>query len=167
MSSTIFSVKCSLVYLCVTGNKRLYAKVITVTRSRFLIFSCLKFSFPVIFPTVGRYRDSVKNNKRSSKSKVTYFPASPCTLIKMTLFVSVCIVHEPVIFFRSIKYVSRRIVVKYSVKFSKRAPIIDCFFANEFYTYMLDDAILEEHIHFSHNIVNNIISTYDEFYTFI
>ena len=62
----------------------------------------LKFSFPVIFPTVGRYRDSVKNNKRSSKSKVTYFPASPCTLIKMTLFVSVCIVHEPVIFFRSI-----------------------------------------------------------------
>ena len=102
MSSTIFSVKCSLVYLCVTGNKRLYAKVITVTRSRFLIFSCLKFSFPVIFPTVGRYRDSVKNNKKSSKPKVTYFPASPCTLIKMTLFVSVCIVHEPVIFFRSI-----------------------------------------------------------------
>ena len=86
MSSTIFSVNCSPVYLWVTGNKRPYAQVLTVTRSPSFIFSCLKFSFPVIVPTVDRYHDPVKKNKRFSKSKVISFSASPCTPI--TVFLS-------------------------------------------------------------------------------
>ena len=75
MSSTIFSVKCSLVYLCVTGNNRPYVKVLTVTRPPSLIFWRLKVSFSVIVPTVGKDFDPVKKNKRSSKSKVTSFLA--------------------------------------------------------------------------------------------
>ena len=86
MSAIIFSIKCPLVYLSVTGNKRPYAQVLLLTRSPTLIFWCLKFNFPVIVTAVGRYRDSVKKNKRSSKSKVTSFSASPCTLIIVFLY---------------------------------------------------------------------------------
>ena len=86
MSSTIISVKYSPVQFWVTRNKRPYAQVLTITRSPSLIFLCLKFSFPVIVPTVARYRDPVKKNKRSSKSKVTSFSASPCTLITVFLY---------------------------------------------------------------------------------
>ena len=68
-----------------TGKKSSYAKVLTVTRSLSLMLWCLKFSFSVIVPAVGRYFDPVKKNKRSSKSKVTYFSASPCTLITAIL----------------------------------------------------------------------------------
>ena len=73
-------------YLWFIGNKRPYAQVLTVTRSPSLMLWCLKFNFPVMVPTVGRYCDPVKKNKRSSKSKVTYFSASPCTLITVFLY---------------------------------------------------------------------------------
>ena len=86
MSSTIFSIKFSPLYLWITGNKILYAQVLTVAHSPSLVFWCLKFNFPVIVPTVGKYRELVKKNKSSSKFNIDSCSASHCTLI--TVFLS-------------------------------------------------------------------------------